>query len=124
MYSEEVIKQELKRYDVTNSPDVSDDEVARWKESFVNLYDKTVEYALEYLYGRSWFWGKLMQSIGMLRDTKPEDVLASRVNTPEFEIGIQVAMRMLGKPIEEAKTIIEPFEAILEPKKKAKYKKS
>ena len=64
-----------------------------------------------------------MQSIDKPTESNPENVLASMVNFPVFEIGIQVAMRMLGKPIEEAKTIPEPFESIPEPKQKAKHRR-
>ncbi len=120
MYSDEIIKQELKRYAVTNSPDVSDDEVARWKETFVNLDYEKNETALKYLFGRSWFWGKLMQSLSLPENCEWQKVPSYKLDTLEFEIGIQVAMRMLGKPIQEAKAVIEPFES--KTKKKTKHK--
>jgi len=120
MYSDEIIRQELIRYSVTDSP-VSDNELARWKASFVNINSDNFSEILAYAHGRSYFWSRLTQSIDMPEESTVDEVMtqieALRVFQPQFEIGIQIAMRMLGKPIEEAKHIIEPFESIPEKKK-------
>lgn len=107
-YSDELIKQELTRYNTSNQPgDVSDDEVQRWKATFINLDNERIEEAFNYIHGRSWYWRKLMQSIDMPSNSKVEDVLNIAVPYPEFEIGIQVAMRQMGKPIEDKIEILE-----------------
>jgi hypothetical protein len=135
-YSDELIKQELKRYAITNSPDISEDEIARWKETFVDLDNEKIQSALEYIHGRSWYWRKLMQSADMPANSKVDEVMtqieALKVLHSEFEIGIQIAMRLLGKPIEGSKIQRlkdsnieysennEPIE--LKPKRKSKKK--
>ncbi len=134
-YSDELIQQELKRYSISNTPDISEDEIARWKETFVALANEKIQESLEYIHGRSWYWRKLMQSADMPANSKVDEVMTQieelRVFHPEFEIGIQVAMRRFGKPImdsvvEEIKIEYsekyEPLEPIKTPKKKWKKK--
>lgn len=105
-YSDELIKQELTRYNTSNTPGpVEDSEIERWKETFVDLDNEKMIAALEYIHGRSWYWNKLMASIDMPSFSTVDEVITQiepiKVFHPEFEIGIQIAMRMLGKPIEE-----------------------
>lgn len=107
-YSDELIQQELNRYSITNSLDISENEI-KWKDTFVSLDNEKVKKALEYVKGRSWYWNRLMQSIEMSQTSTVDEVMKQietlRILPPEFEIGIQVAMRMLGNPIKDPKKI-------------------
>jgi len=136
-YSDELIKQELTRYNTSNQPGkVSDDEVVRWKETFVNLDGRDVRVYFAYIHGRSWYWRKLMQSADNPANTTVDEAVeqfeAFKRLHPEVEIGIQVAMRQMGKPIEEPKAVevvteiqvekIEKLEPEHKPKRRRKKK--
>ena len=128
-YSDELIKQELERYRIDQQP-VDDAEVAGCKDGFVNLDEGEIWEALEYISGRSWYWHRLMFSADIFPDATVDEVMAPidaiRIFHPEFEIGIQIAMRQLGKPIrdssilrlEDSKIRIEPEPVKTKPKQK------
>lgn len=99
MFSDELICLEIQRYRPTPEP-VTELEVEECKSSFVNLTEEQARVALEYLKGRSYYWSRLMYCLDMHDDTKPDELDVSRLlGNPNFEIGIMVAMRQLGKPI-------------------------
>jgi len=113
-YSDELIKQELERYKTDDKP-VSDDEVKLIKEGIENNA-VTVNELLRFVYGRSWYWSRLMESIGLPAKTIPDELDIDHIvsTNPQFEIGFNIAIfKLCGVQYakkEEAKPEPKPVE--------------
>jgi hypothetical protein len=129
MFSDELIRLEIERYRPTQEV-LTEQDVADFKDSVVDITEERARMALEYLKGRSWFWRKLMACLDMPEDTTPDELnVVQLLGNPNFEIGVLVAMRQLGKPVmdtkigrlEDSKIRIEPEQVkTTKPKQKSK----
>ncbi len=117
-YTYELIRQELERYNANDIP-VSDEEIKFFKEHIPFTFRRTTEEKtdsietfkdmLDYIYGRSWYWSRLMDSVGLSETMKLEDIdVDYLMHEPLFVVGLHVAMyRLCGFKIEVKETVVE-----------------
>ena len=115
MYSDEIIKQELERYKTGDKP-VGDDEIKLFKEGIENNAVTVNELLLKFVYGRSFYWSRLMESVGLPAKTTPDELDIDHIigDNPQFEIGFNIAIfKLCGVQYakkEEAKPEPKPVE--------------
>ena len=104
-YTDELIRQELERYWVSLEP-ITEKDIEDFRANMINLTEDKARIALKYIFGRSWYWFRLMRSLDLPVITRPEKLnIPVLLNYSVFEIGILVTMRQLGNPITESKPI-------------------
>jgi hypothetical protein len=121
-YTNELIKQELERYNASDIP-VNDEEIKFFKENVPEGTIETFRDMLVYVHGRSWYWSRLMGSMGLSDTMKPENIdVEYLMQEPIFIVGLHVAMyRLCGFRIKVVDPVVETIpEAVKASKPKRK----
>jgi hypothetical protein len=122
-YTNELIKQELERYNASDIP-VNDEEVKFFKEHIPSDSIETFRDMLVYVHGRSWYWSRLMSSLDLSDFATPENIdVEYLMQEPLFVVGLHIAMfRLCGFRVEVAEPILEtiPEAKMSKPKHKGK----
>jgi hypothetical protein len=104
LYTNELIRQELERYNANDTP-ISDDEVTFFKDHVSSDSIETIKDMLIYIHGRSWYWSRLMNSVGFPESMTPENLdntIEGLMQRPHFVVGLHVAIyRLCGFKIEK-----------------------
>jgi hypothetical protein len=124
-YTDELIKQALERYNASDIP-VNDEEIKFFIENVPEATNEIFKDMLVYVHGRSWYWSRLMGSVGLPETMKPENVdIEYLMQQPAFVVGLHVAMfKLCGFKIEVKELVVETIpEAVKVSKPKPKHKK-